>query len=42
MHDLLFSAVAKRLSAMETSRPALSALLRDRNVPGYKRKTERR
>jgi hypothetical protein len=40
--DLLFSAVAKRLSAMEMSRPVLSALLRDLNVHGYRRKTERR
>ena len=41
-HRLLFSAVEKRSNAMVTSQLVLSALRRDRNVLGYRRKTERR
>jgi hypothetical protein len=41
-HCLLFSLVEKRSNAMVTSRLALSALRRDPNVLGYRRKTERR
>lgn len=46
VHPLVFinprSSVAKRSNVMETSPPALSALLRPRNVPGCRLRTEQR